>query len=108
MLKVSFGHQYYSFRVYSRAALAWTKKKHSIRNEKLKVNRSSETEEQRKERLRIRCEKDRARRRLSLGWSFARPTMFQHSILIRRGSSIKDIYIKVEIKFQFATYHMSK
>ena len=38
-------------------------KKRSIRNEKLKANRTSETEEQRKERLRIRCEKDRARRR---------------------------------------------
>ena len=31
--------------------------KHSHRNEKLKVNRASETEEQRKERLRIRREK---------------------------------------------------
>ena len=30
-----------------------TKKKHSLRNEKLRVNRASETEEQRKERLRI-------------------------------------------------------
>ena len=30
-----------------------TKKKHSFINEKLKVNRASETEEQRKERLRI-------------------------------------------------------
>ena len=36
---------------------------HSLRNEKLKANRTSETEEQRKERLRIRREKDRARRR---------------------------------------------
>ena len=37
----------------------------SLRNEKLKAKFcSSETEEQRKERLRIRCEKDRARRRL--------------------------------------------
>ena len=34
-----------------------------LRNEKLKANRTSETEEQRKERLRIRREKDRARRR---------------------------------------------
>ena len=33
--------------------MAWTKKKHSLRNEKLKANRASETEEQRKERLRI-------------------------------------------------------
>ena len=30
-----------------------TKKKRSLRNEKLKANRASETEEQRKERLRI-------------------------------------------------------
>ena len=32
-------------------------KKRSLRNEKLKANRTSETEEQRKERLRIRREK---------------------------------------------------
>ena len=32
-------------------------KKRSLRNEKLKVNRDSETEEQRKERLKIRHEK---------------------------------------------------
>ena len=38
------------------------KKQHSFRNEKLKAT-ASETEEQRKERLRIRREKDRARRR---------------------------------------------
>ena len=38
-------------------------KKRSLRNEKLKANRTSETEEQRKESLRIRREKDRARRR---------------------------------------------
>ena len=38
-------------------------KKCSLRNEKLKANRASETEEQRKERLRIRHEKDRARMR---------------------------------------------
>ena len=36
--------------------------KSSLRNEKLKVNRASETEGQRKEWLRIRNEKDRARR----------------------------------------------
>ena len=30
-----------------------TKKKRSLRNEKLRVNRASETEEQRKERLRV-------------------------------------------------------
>ena len=39
------------------------KKKRSLRNEKLKADRTSETEEQRKESLRIRREKDRARRR---------------------------------------------
>ena len=38
-------------------------KKRSLRNEKLKANRTSETEDQRKERPRIRREKDRARRR---------------------------------------------
>ena len=37
-------------------------KKCSLRKEKLKANRASETEEQRKERLRIEREKDRARR----------------------------------------------
>ena len=37
-------------------------KKRSLRNEKLKANSASETEEQRKERLRIGCKKDRARR----------------------------------------------
>ena len=37
--------------------------KRSLRNEKLKANRASDTEEQRKERLRIRREKDRARRK---------------------------------------------
>ena len=35
----------------------------SLRNEKLKTNRASETEEQRKERMRIRREKDRVRRK---------------------------------------------
>ena len=39
------------------------KKKRSLRNEKLKANRTSETEEQRNERLSIRHKKDRARRR---------------------------------------------
>ena len=38
-------------------------KKCSLRNVKFKANRASETEELRKERLRIRREKDRARRR---------------------------------------------
>ena len=37
-------------------------KKRSLRNEKLKADRTSETEEQRKESLRIRREKNRARR----------------------------------------------
>ena len=36
-----------------------TKKKHSLRNEKLRVNRASESEEQRKERLRIRPENEK-------------------------------------------------
>ena len=43
----------------SRVALAWTKKKRSLRNEKLKANRASDTEEQRKERLRIRHENEK-------------------------------------------------
>ena len=50
--------------------LAWSKKKlekkRSLRNEKLKANRASETEEQRKERLRIRREKGRARRKIKV------------------------------------------
>ena len=37
-------------------------KKHSLRTEKLKANRASVTEEQRRERLRIRRKKDRAKR----------------------------------------------
>ena len=48
--------------LYARAPIAWTKKKPkkcSLRNEKLKENRASETEELRNERLRIRREKDR-------------------------------------------------
>ena len=40
-----------------------TEKNRSLRNEKLKANRTSETKEQRKESLRIRREKDRARKR---------------------------------------------
>ena len=40
-----------------------SRKKSSLRNEKLKANIASETEEQKKERLRIRREKNRARRR---------------------------------------------
>ena len=38
------------------------KQQHSLRNEKLKANRASVTEEQRRERLGIRREKDRAKR----------------------------------------------
>ena len=63
--KSSFGllnrpvHPCYSIRLYARAALAWTIKKRSLRNEKLKANRSSDTEEQRKERLRIRRENEK-------------------------------------------------
>ena len=40
-------------------ALAWTKNKRSLRNEKLKANRASDTEEQRKERLRLRRENEK-------------------------------------------------
>ena len=32
---------YYSFRLYARAALAWTEEERSLRNEKLKANRAS-------------------------------------------------------------------
>ena len=46
--------------IHARAALAWTKKKRSLRNGNLKQI-ELQTEEQRKERLRIGCEKDRAR-----------------------------------------------
>ena len=48
---------------YARAALAWTNNVHlEMRN--LKQTELSETEEKRKERLRIKREKERARRRL--------------------------------------------
>ena len=70
MLKVSFGRlkltcDTRSIHLDYTLELLWhgRKRKHSLRNEKLKANRASETEEQRKERLRIRCEIDRARRR---------------------------------------------
>ena len=43
--------------LYSMDKIEGKKKQCSIRNEKLKAYRASETEEQRKERLRIRCEK---------------------------------------------------
>ena len=48
-----------SFRLNTRAALARTKKKRSLRIEKLKANRASETEEHRKERLSIRRENEK-------------------------------------------------
>ena len=44
------------YNYYARAALAWTKKKRSHRNKKLKANRASVIEEQRKGMLRIRRE----------------------------------------------------
>ena len=44
--------------LYARAALAWTKKKRSLRNKKLKENRALKTEEQGKEKLRNISEKD--------------------------------------------------
>ena len=47
---------------YARVALAWVQKKHSLRNGEFQANRASETEEQRKERLRIGREQDRTRR----------------------------------------------
>ena len=59
---------YYSFILYGRAAFAWSKEKpkkqqqRSLRKEKLEANRASVTEEQRRERLRIRREKDRAKK----------------------------------------------
>ena len=64
MLKVSLGRLKltYDTRVIHFEALAWMKKKRSLRNEKLKANRASETEEPRKEMLRITHENDRARR----------------------------------------------
>ena len=55
-VKTDLWHPYYSFRLYARAALAWTKKKLSLINEKL---RASDTEEQRKEKLRIRRENEK-------------------------------------------------
>ena len=61
-VKTALWHPCYSFRLYARAVLAWTKKKRSFKNGKLKAKRASETEEQRKERLRIGREKDRTRR----------------------------------------------
>ena len=61
MLKVSLGRlkqtcdtRVIHYNYYARAALAWTIKKRSLRNEKLKANRASVIEEQRKEMLRIR------------------------------------------------------
>ena len=67
MLKVFWGRLTRVIHCPYARALAWWKKKlkikRSLRNEKLKADRTSETEEQRKESLRIRREKDRARRR---------------------------------------------
>ena len=40
-----------------------TKKEHSLRNEKLKANRALETEEQRKERLRIKSDNEKIENR---------------------------------------------
>ena len=48
-------HFYYTLEL-----LQHGQKKCSLRNEKLEVNRAAETEEQRKERLRIRCEKKKS------------------------------------------------
>ena len=45
--------------------------KRSLRNEKLKANRASSTEEQRKQRLRIRREKERKTKRIS-AWLFSK------------------------------------
>ena len=60
-----------SFLLYPRAALAWTKNnnKRSLRNEKLKANRASETEEQRKERHQSYDEGQIDSGRKSSGWS---------------------------------------
>ena len=63
-VKTDLWHPYYSFILYGRAALAWSKKKpgkkqqSSLRNEKLKANRASVTEEQRRERLRKKNKKN--------------------------------------------------
>ena len=54
MLKVKFWAV--NFDYYTQKQLAWTKKKRLLRNEKIKANRASEIEEQKKQRLRIRCE----------------------------------------------------
>ena len=63
-------HPYYSFRLYARAALAWTEEKCSLRNEKHKANRASLTEEQRKVRMKIRREKEWKTTRIS-AWPFS-------------------------------------
>ena len=67
MLKIFWGRLNQLYPCYSLPIKAWTKKKltkkRSLRNEKLKSDRTSETEEQREESLTIRREKDRARRR---------------------------------------------
>ena len=63
------------------------KKKHSLRNEKLKPNRASETEEQRKERLLIRREKDRAGRRLRKCSALYRDSSFQSDSGLSQGGT---------------------
>ena len=77
--KTSFGRlkptcdtrMYCSFRLYARAALEWMKKKRSLRNEKLKANRASETE-QRKEMLRIRRENKKTENHEKSGWPLSK------------------------------------
>ena len=55
-VKTDLCHPCYSFRLCTRAALAWTKKKRSLRNGKLKENGASATEDTGKKKLRIRRE----------------------------------------------------
>ena len=52
-LKLTCDTRVIHFKLYARAALAWMKKKRSLRNKKVKANKASETEEKRKERLKI-------------------------------------------------------
>ena len=62
-VKTDLRHLCYSFRLYARTVLALAEKKRSLKNGKHKANRASETEERRKERLKIGRKKDKARRR---------------------------------------------
>ena len=57
---------------YMLEALAWMKKKYSLRNDKLKANRASETEEQRKERLRIRRENEKIENHEKQPWPLSK------------------------------------